>query len=575
MATKPELKQVSAKAETICNEIKAGLDSASSRADFWERLRGNYFNRTSGSGWLPYEGAVDTHYNLTQVMLDAMASQVVGNITAYDPYCVPIGGQNTSDAEQILQFFIEKDNFKESLKEVSSVAGWSNRGQIHCEWDKDKRGGPGFRFSVLEPMEVVVYPASAPNLEEAKLYGRKITRRKSQVRALIESGLYQDVPLESKTDEQVKDEVDGDHPTLRTEAVNDDDEKVTIWDCLRESEKGWERVVIAYDSKQILREEPWSYSAQRCGEFSYKACPRQDGYFPSTSIAYDLEQVQYDLNECNNRLLESLRYNAHGVTFTNGNAESAEVILKTEPGGVYGVDTEGMVDRNTKVDISHIPTAMATYIAHAERICRISGMSMGTASPQVQTATEAQIVGGGQQASIDEYIETFGAGVLEIFKFMQAALYEHRQDWLPVYGKHLKIQDAEMLAEPFIWRLTSKSLGASPSGRMQAASGLWQIAVDPESGYDKYELAGEMLQLAERQGFVSTAEIQKPREGTELIGWVSQQLGLDPKRVALAIAFAAEDESASIAPGMGEMAGQSMPSGFDAPPTEQLGASPL
>lgn len=546
------------RANQICDEIRSGLESADSRSDFWRRLRGNYYNRTSSSGWEAYEGCVSTHWNLTQVMLDAMSSRVVGNITASDPYCVAIGGKNSPDAEKIVQFFIDKDNLKESLKEVASVAGWSNRGQIHLEWDKNKRGGPGFKFSVLEPMEVVVYPASAPNLDDAKLYGRKIIRRKSQIKALIESGHYKNksAKLSTKSDELTKDEIEYSNPSLRSNAVTTDDDPITLWDCLRENGDKWERIVVAYDSREILLIEDWIYPTQRCGEFSYKACPRQDGYFPSTSVAYDLEQVQYDLNECNNRLLESLRQNAHSTTYTNGDTESAQTVLKKQPGGVYGVDTEGMVVDNQKVDISHIPMAINLYISHAERICRVTGMSMGTASPQVQTATEAQLVGGGQQASIDEYIETFGMGVVEIVKFMQAALYEHRQDWLPIYSQHLEIEDAESLTEPYIWRLTSKSLGSSPQGRMQSAYGLWQVAADPESGYDKYELASEFLKLSERQGFTSTSDIQRPRDERGVALWAAQTLGLDPKRVLFGLALAAEDER--INSGMGTVGEQPM-----------------
>ena len=560
-------------------EVESGVESREVRGDRWRLLRRMYYNEESNE-YQPYEGAYTGCYNLVQPALDKLNASVVDVLLSKSPYMVPqvFTNEDAEDKlERVLQFFMEKDDLRTALKQVGPVAAWSNVGQVIPEWDAKKLG---FTFKVLEPFSTSVYPAWVHTLDEAKSYGHCFYRRYGQIRKLQDDGHYLAGSLVKSSERKdatssTQSNAAADSP-LRSSAVRHDDELVELWDLFYEEEPGeWYRCILAKESQTILKREPWPYrdsdgeASQRVAEFGFKPRSVMDGYYPKMSVACDLQQLQYDVNEISATYMNGMRFNAYGAFFANGGLDTGKALIKAEPGGVYQCDTEGMQIFNPKVDVSGLLSALEYYSRKADEVTRVSQMAVGVADSRVSTATEAGLVAGGQQRSIDEYIQTFGAGVRQVYEYVQAVLFAHWNEWFPVYGAHLELepQDRELFNSHALWRLSVSTVGSTPQAQMAMAIQMYQMSMQPGSSYETYELETRIAQFAERQGFTNAEGVQRPEDLAALVAYVAEKTGLEPESVARGIQAAALSEQQSLGNAVGELEGQPM---LDGDPTGTL-----
>lgn len=532
-------------AKRLVQEIESCEIAKGNRMKRWDEVRKAYYNESDGPSWLPYPGAYQGHWNLMKVKLDQLSTTVTASLTSSNPYFVCDkynDDEGKRKIEDTVQFFLDKDRYKETLKEVAAPAGYSGVGWIKAEWT-----GKGFDFKVIQPEDTVVYPSWEPDMNDAKMVGSVRYMRKSKIIALQEDGTFLkgDISVSTSSD---SDNLNATSAPVEDNIVEDKDGKVEVWDIVYEDEDGKiYRCMVAKDSELLLLKEPWVYNTLWFGEYSYVPRPDRDGYYPANYPGADLMELQFNMNDQISTLMNGARFNAYGVHFTKNALDSTKSVIKTEPGGFYSVD-EPVQSYNPKVDLSIIPGLISLFEAQADKIIRVSNMSTGQPGAGVDTATEANIIQAGQQVSINDFLETLSWGCIQNVKFVCNALFIHWDEWFPLYGERLGLEesDRELFKDKEIWKPAVTSVGGTPQMQVAMIQQLVGFAQDPEMALDKYELSARILVNAERMGLPDATSLQIPNDIVGAATRFAQQFGLSPELLMAAIAQTANMEQQQV-----------------------------
>lgn len=548
----------------IANEIRAGLDGRSKRTARWKQNRDMVYGETQNTE--AYEGAYTGNFNLVPQKIDALGASVVDVICSVKPYCVArcySDSRPEDKIEKVVQFFADLSHLKTALKGSAKPAAWANMAWIKIIWLEDELK---FDFRALEPDQTVVYPAHVERLEDAKLFGDRQYMRRSMIEAEMSSGRYKKVDLTPSDVESSGQNVKAEE--VRSAAVSSADEEIEVWQIYRtEDGKSWKKMtvtaqghILKSDDVGDIRRDGHCYA-----ELFFKPRSSKDGYYGASSVVGDLSQLQIDINSTFANLIDGTRMNTFGAFFSTGGQGTARQVGNVVPGGIYEIETDSLQPFNPNADLKYLPGLIEMLLGHADAVARISAAAAGTQAVGVDTATEAAMMGAGQQQSIDEYIENFGTGVRAAFKYMQSVLVKTVERWFPLYGEKLGFdeEDKKAFSELTTWEINVSSSGATPQAQMQMLMMLNNLSADPATGFDKYEIAKRVAETAERMGVTNAQGLQQSRDPVELIEKLAESFALAgtpiaPEMLLQAVAGAVLGTQESLTAGVAGMEGEPM-----------------
>lgn len=546
----------------ISQEIDLVNQAISNKSERWKALR--KFYRNEPSPVTPaVKGGISAHYGIIQPVIDTLTASVVNTITSESPHCVPMCFESDEAEElqgKVVQFFSEKDKLKYALKRVGPSAGYTNRGIIEVRWDEDEAS---FEYSVMEPNSFVCYPTWVENLSDAKFVGHKYYRRRTEIEELIKDKRYKDLPIQATEIEDTNQQLQASR-NIPSATVSPMDESIELYRLLYKKDKKWWQLIIAPQTGSILREEEWTYNKLNYFTFGYKPQDTEDGAYPSQSVANDLQEYQLIANHLVSDALNGQRMGMFGMGTAKKGLDNNQAFLEYQPGAVVvGMDIDGMYFPS--VNISSILPILERVLRQANEAARISDMARGQSSAGNKTATQSEHEAQGTKRAIDEYIESFGEGVVGIFEYMQVVLSKSYGKWSKKYGKALGLDEEEgarkYMGYPVLWSLAVASIGATPGAMFQLINHLTALAQDPEYKFDKYKIGQAILSYSERMGLLNADKFQYPEDPLELLQVLAEELaliGVDPNTVISATIAAIEMASQ---PGMGGVEGSPMQSG--------------
>jgi len=546
----------------ISQEIDSVNQAISNKSERWKAL-GNFYRNEPSPVTPAVKDGISAHFSIIQPVLDTLTASVVNTITSESPHCVPMCFES-DEAEKLqgkaIQFFSEKDKLKYALKRVGPSAGYTNRGIIEVRWDEDEAA---FEYSVMEPNSFVCYPTWVENVSDAKFVGHKYYRRRSEIEDLIKEGFYKDLPIQATEIEDVNQQLQASRNVPST-PVSAMDESIELYRLLYKKDKKWWQLIIAPQTGSILREEEWTYNKLNYFTFGYKPQNSKDGFYPSQSVANDIQDLQLIANNLISDALNGQRMGMFGMGTAKKGLDNNQAFIQYQPGSIaVGMDIDGMYFPS--VNISYTLPILERILRQANEAARISDMARGQSSAGNKTATQAEHEAQGSKRAIDEYIESFGEGVVGIFEYMQVVLAKNYAKWSKKYGKALGLDDDEdarkYMGYPVLWSLAVASIGATPGAMFQLVNQLTVLAQDPGYKFDKYKIGEALLSYSERMGLLNADKFQYPEDPLELLQVLAEelaQIGVDPNTVIAATIAAIEMASQ---PGMGGMEGQPMQSG--------------
>lgn len=573
------------------------------REQRWRRNRDLYYNEPGCGRQASEPWQWSGNFNLVQVKGDQIQGGVVDAVTSQEPWCVCIPAdpaKDTSLREKAVSWFLSASGAKRKLRECASKAFWANRGCLKVKYlGTDQNESPRLEVSDIRPQDLVVYPAFADELDGMVMVGECYSRLRGEIKMLQEEGVYlKTEPLASS--QEFPDPIPnyGASAPPKHVPTTSDYDRIVIYDLhvRKPGMNQWFRCVYAeQDQKVLLFDEDNPVDVPPYAVFRLKVSKDGDGFWPSTSVAQDLQQAQNDINHAFGTAMDAMSLNGNPATF--GAMDSSNSV-KLKPGGVYDV-AEGAVQAvMPHIDASGVAQLVELLKAHGDEISRASSMGAGVTQPGIDSATEAELIGAGAKAGVDDYILLFASGVEDLCRLVDSLLRKSVADWWPVYGGRVAgmqmqtgqsmqgqadprsemtpEQVADVYAAAADWKLAIMSSSALPRSMMQLYQLLMQAGAQlPQLGYDEYELGKRLLQQAERMGIPQATAIQIPRDPAMAVEYFARELGIDPALVAAGLQQAVAAQAQQVAMGGvgGQPAGPGVP-GASAPGGGQGPAQP-
>lgn len=543
----------------LAQEIESVEAVISGKSPRWTKLR-NFYRNEPASSTPSIEDGVSVHFPLIQPVIDSLNALVVDTITSETPHCVPLcyGDADAEELqERVLQFFTEKSGLKYALKAVAPIAGYTNRGIIEARWDKDDCS---FEFLVIEPESFVCYPTWVDSLADCKFCGHSYYRRRSEIEALQKSGEYQKGNLDSEQIAENKASLSASRNTP-SNAVDQADESIKLYRLLVKDGENWKQVVIEPKSGTVLKEEDWTYGLVNYFEFGYKPNLPRDGFYTPQSVANDIQSHQLAVNTLVSDAFNGHRMAGTGMGFAPTGIDTNQSFFRYKAGSfVMGMPKDSQM-YFPPVNIANVMPLVELFIQSANESARVSDAMRGQQTTQNKTATQSQYEAMGSQKAVDEYIESFGRGVIGMFRFMHKVLGDNWKDWAKKYAGFLEFEKYEdpagLLKKPALWSLKVSSIGATVGSQFALVNQLLAMANDPAYKFNKYELGKAIVGYAVRLGVVSAEKFQYEDDPVELMQILADELGeagVNPNDVIAAIAGAIE-----MSGNMGGVPGEPMP----------------
>lgn len=548
-------------AVVLSDWVNAAEESKTGRMVRWDRARAMYQNEPIGESESA-EGGEGNAFNLIQVKVDGIISNIVSPVMMHEPYCYAqsygLEDDQKEALEEACQFFAERANLSLAIADVGLPAAQCGRGFIRCEYKDLAETGtvPRLCFEVLEPYDVVVYPAMSPDLHSAKMFGWRFQRSREEIEMLQASGQY--LPSEiipsaddSKAQDGYSEISEAGKPPAQNAVKSGEDlidlHTIVFWDYTGKTKR---RLWATLDAKSRIiywvKPYPFKRSLNLC-EFHFKTISPKDGFWPANSIAQDLQGHQIDVNRLTSIMMAGAEANTLGYHFTDGidGLDPKEQVVR--PGGIHSwPGAKDIVSHYPRTDISALPTLIGMYVENADRVVRLSQMGTGGDAPKGQTATATSIAAAGQAAGKDDYASRFTRGLTDVFGWMQEALELNYNDWYPVVSSAFS-EDARQVMTPDLfaqfvdWDVAVTSTNNNPGTQLATAQLMLEIASGVPGGKIKvYDLVKRILQLAERTGFTNADRLQAPEDPIEVIAMALVEAGV-PEDIAIAAANTAID----------------------------------
>lgn len=506
------------RARELARMVDAGLTQKGTLPLRWERAEQFYRNDPPKRAMEPFPGASDEHDPLIQPKVDALTANVVGTITASEPYVVIRlrGSLDRADAvERDLQFAFEDARLDEHLRVLGPIVGNCAKGILRAYFEANEER-VGLKFDVVHPQDFVAYPAAISELRNMRLVGHRLApMRVAEIRSRQRKGEYIDDehPIAGGYDPELAND-----RSLTEGASNieqSDDQLVECFELIfrQADEKGVEKWLIAtldYTDNVLLRVRPYDLPRPWYFDFAYKR--EYGGFWFQHSVAQDLQGIQLLLNHVLNMHCDGVTMSSFGVTFEQDYAGTSKV-EKYGPGQIIPVDDiEKIQNWAPPYSGAQVPFLLGYLRDRADEVARISAAGSGGEFKSGMTATEATQIQAGQQVGVNEFIANFGLGLIELARFSLVLLKTNFNRWKAEHGDALAAQLPEDYSGSFRFDLNGKTPGNTPLVQFQTAAQLLQMLGSmpaQETGIDPYELVHALVL---NSGLPNAEKIQVSKE---------------------------------------------------------------
>jgi hypothetical protein len=502
----------------LCRIIEAGNRGKGRLPARWERNMKLYRNQTIRPDDYPYPGAPNVHAPLVQPKINILVSSVSQAILAQRPFFSVTDYSDTaeshSEVERVLQFFLEKSNFAHAMRQAAVIAAICGVSIIRAGYEMAYRDFlPYIRhqdgsivddqdvtaflvFDAIHPANFTIYPHTVQNVSEAKLCGHRFTRRRQEIKELIDIGEYMELDeedvrnLAASTDHEFSsiDEAKASSPDSVGDEMIDPDDVIELWQVIFKEDldgDGREEYYLAtvapdtdtlLDISEYSLPEPWYFACRFHTEFG--------SFWPDGSIGHSLQGLQIEYNELHNVFILG-SYNA-ALPPGFGSVPGAASKMNYSPGTVYQtLAGDGVQFANVPFDGRAVLEMIRQIEVLADRITRVSDMAVPRQVPGDKTATQSMIENQQLAAGIMEYLGIFSTGLEAAARFSLVLLGLYMPSWAPIYGSKLVVNPDE-LAEQFASisavNLSGKTSTASPAARVAALNSIIQVAVATPAG---------------------------------------------------------------------------------------------
>ena len=504
------------------NLIWAGINQKGAVEEWWatcEQQHRNEFDEDADDDRLQ-----PVNLPFSQPRADMLQSQIATIITKQFPYMLAetqLDDEAETALEKSVHSFWKSARFEHVVRLAARIAVDTNRVWIKQSWQLDQnRAYGGVIFDVIHPKHCVIYPCTVEGITNARIVGNRFYRRRREIEQMQQQGLY--LPGEITTAGDSPEEYDTDGEIANTGASPSSfgpdpmDYRVELWDCLvrygkkkdttgkdgqdvYEPEK-WYRVVLAFKQGLILSCEEYPYT--RPWYFDFRLITdNDDAYWPGVSVMRNLSALQDTVNQSM-------------TGFYNGSMMGAYP-------PIFGQD---MMEKDTTYDWGEvIPTDMPANslwspsvsfkgdgLLRILEICdetgdktaRISANTQGALQSRDTTATENSIIASGVAVGLEEYLNEFGEGLVDMAVFTSELLFTHWAEWQGFWAQALKVMAPDIYKAPTLWEVNGSTPGNTPGAKLAALEklvGLVQV-FGPATGVDPYEFFSYALNLCNLQG---------------------------------------------------------------------------
>lgn len=333
---------------------------------------------------------------------------------------------------------------------ASTIATNTNKAVWKLSWvHKDESLSEfGLKIEVIHPEYYVQSPALKDNIQNCKMVGNLIYRRRREIDDKKAAGIYYSdennrIP---EADLGSNDKVGAIQRSLSQPGLSPnykDQDLIAIWDLVvkldlkgdddKPKPEKYYRVLLAVDAPEVLLVEDYPHSRPMYFESAY--IQDEKVYWTGRSVGFNLQPLQLAYDYAISALYNGSMAEAMPAVFGAGLPDKYD---QWGYGDVINLD-EALVNPpwSPPAKFSGGP-ALISFLQQLERIgdqtARISQNTMGSDSSGQRTATERSIIASGVATGQEEFIANFSNCFPEMATATCEMLLKYWDEWYPIFG---------------------------------------------------------------------------------------------------------------------------------------------
>ena len=508
-------------AQEICQQIDSSDDQYRGLGERVERNEQLYRNQ-SGISSLDFGEEFDSiTYPVVQPKIDGTVGDIFLAITGLTPYvqAIPLGQtQEAGDRVQSdLQLLADKGKFDMALW------GWLQNALIggvgilrvrFAEIDtnflpsltgmatglrKGRRYGC-FEFDIVHMSDFVAYPPSLGRIARLVTSGHRMPELRvqeikelqdediyfSDVEVFGQDGLSDQFPHGRDRNFDLTSGFYADQPKDKSCSLREVITKADLDDGGRE--KYWLAVVDTTSTK-LLNVAEYIYSVPHYVDLRFTI--EQGSFWPSRSMAQDLQGIQIAINNMMNTLAYGNLMRAFGVLVVEGGTFTGKS-TQIKPGNIMEVngDPKNVNHLHNSFNAGEMQWIVNVLQDWADAISRKSQLATGQQLKSGATATEANALVAGDVASQSQFIRFASEAIEHLWSFMFEIYSVHYAQLKRTYGESLQATPEDMKGL-YRFEVNGKTQGNTQQALMNKLQAIFAMSQQPTSQFDpmKTELA--------------------------------------------------------------------------------------
>lgn len=464
-------------------------------------------------------------YPLSRQKLDEIRAQVYKSITGFEPY-VQMVPFNKAEAEMAaaarvqaaLQIVATQDpgplGFDRALRLCLKLV--VNAGvTIMQVWVDEEEGM--LRCDAVAAQDFCFYPHEFRHMARAKTIGKKFFQARAEVRSKQKKDFYLHCDIGGA---DYYDSYAGSSPrergTSETPPAVPDDDKMKFYQVVRKchfaepgskedeqsntSDSGdWHvgdmLIVVHYDTKQVVRVEPFRYKTGRMF-FDLRLEEEYGTFWAGNSPGNLLQGLQLAISDLLNTLVQGSYGSAFGEKHITGESAPTK-ITRQGPGTTHYHPNSEVKIWNTPTTFNPQPVVMSIGALNqtADQISKITPVGTTEALKSDTSATEAAAFFRNKDAGKDEYTTYILPSIAEIFEYIKELMTVHWRVLTKKQGNNFGLRNHNDLK--LKGRIVPTGKLSNPGSNLQKAEAAYKLASNPESGYDIGKVADLVMTLLE------------------------------------------------------------------------------